>query len=190
MRLIGKEIKHCHSQAELVMGWDMIDETAWQRNNAITHSLFKVMGWKTAWQLHKAVSLTTCWSWKEIWLMRLPCKEIKQCHSLSVGHQTWLMRLPGKDIKPQCHSHSVGEMRHDCWDYLGKKKAVSPTFCWSWDGMGLVRLPSKDRKQCHTFYWWDETWLMRLPGKEIKWCHSQLAGHGMRHYWWDCLAKK
>ena len=48
------------------MGWDMIDESAWQRN--------------------KAVSLTYCWSWDETWLMRVPGKEIKQSHSHSVGH--------------------------------------------------------------------------------------------------------
>jgi hypothetical protein len=39
----------------------MIDETAWQRNNA--------------------VSLTPC-----SWDGQVVAKEIKQCHSLSVGH--------------------------------------------------------------------------------------------------------
>ena len=61
------------------MGWDMTDETARQR--------------------HQAVSLTTCGSWDETWLVRLPGKEIKQCHSLSDGHR----------------------MRHDWWDTLAKK---------------------------------------------------------------------
>ena len=49
--------------------------------------------------------------------MKLPGKEIKQCHSLPVGHEmSWisqLMRLAGREIK-QCHSLPVGHgMRHD-----------------------------------------------------------------------------
>jgi hypothetical protein len=42
---------------------------------------------ETAWQGNKAVLLTgPCWLWDETRLMRLPGKEIKQCHSLPVGH--------------------------------------------------------------------------------------------------------
>jgi hypothetical protein len=41
---------------------------------------------ETAWQRNKAVSLTRCWSWDETLLVRLPGKEINQCHSLAVDH--------------------------------------------------------------------------------------------------------
>ena len=52
------------------MGWDIIDETAWQRN--------------------KALSLTTCWSRDETQLMRLPGKDIKHfTHCLWLWHETW-----------------------------------------------------------------------------------------------------
>ena len=43
-------------------------------------------------------------------IMRLPGKEIKQCHSLSVGHgvrdESLMRPMPGKKIK-QCHSLPV-----------------------------------------------------------------------------------
>ena len=98
---------------------DMIDKSAWQRSKAlpltpcwswqmrydwseclakkwtsVTHSLLPVvMGWEmideSAWQGNKPVSLTPCWSWDETWLIRLTGKEIKQCHSLLVGHDWW-----------------------------------------------------------------------------------------------------
>ena len=101
--VVGKE-KSSVTHLLLVMGWDMIDETAWQRN--------------------KAVSLTACWPWDETWLIRLPSKEIKQCHSLPVGHgmrHDWWDCQAGKEIK-QCHSHPVGQgMRHDWWDCQAKK---------------------------------------------------------------------
>ena len=80
----------------LVMGWEMIDETAIKQ----CYSLPVGHGMRRDWWDHnKAVSLTPCWSWDETWLMRLPGKEIKQCHSLPVGHG----------------------MRHDWWDCLAKK---------------------------------------------------------------------
>ena len=41
---------------------------------------------ETAVQRHKAMLLTFCWPWDEIWLMRVPGKEIKQPHSHPVGH--------------------------------------------------------------------------------------------------------
>ena len=56
------------------------------------------------------VSLTLCWPWDETpWLMTLP----GVTYSLLVhGIETWLMWLPGKTIK-QCHSLPVGHgMRH------------------------------------------------------------------------------
>ena len=115
MRLSGKEIKQWLStHILLIMGWDMIDETAWKRNKVVPHLLL-VMGWdmtdENVWQKNKTMSLTPCWSWDaKTWLMRLPGKdsEIKQCHSLPVGHG----------------------MRHDWWDYLANKESCSVTH-WS-----------------------------------------------------------
>ena len=127
------------------MGWDMIDETAWQRN--------------------KGVSLTCCWSWDETWLMRLPGKEIKQCHSLPVGHG----------------------MRHDWWDCWQRNKAVSLTCCWSWDETWLMRLPGKEIKQwaTHCLLVMGYKDMMGLPPSEaimLSLTHCQP--------WWDCLVAR
>ena len=122
------------------MGWDMIDEDAWQRNKAWlsltcwswsgdeacqlmrlpgkeieqTYSLL-VMGWdminETAWQNNQAVSLTRCW------FMWLPDKEINQSYSLPVGHRMRMMRLP---VKKLCHH--------------------PPTMGWN-----MIRLPGKEK---------------------------------------------
>ena len=166
------------------MGWDGMIDATWQRNEQC-HSLPVGHGMRHDW--YKAISLTCCWWWDETqWLMRLLDKEINQCHSHSVGY----------------------EMRwHDWWDHLAKKWTVSLTFYWPWDETWLMRLPGKEntiwRDMVDEATWqrnepvsltvylsWDKTWLMRLSGKEIMQCHSQSVGHGMRHDWWDCLAKK
>ena len=105
----GKEVKQCYSQTigheikhdwwdflpktkavsltncSMVMGWDIIEETAWQRN--------------------KATSLTRCRSQDETRSMRLPGKEIKQCHSHAVGwDETWLLRCLAKTSGSLTHS--------------------------------------------------------------------------------------
>ena len=150
------------------MGWDVIDETAWQMNEGVMltyswswmmrlhrkeikqyhllsvgHGMGQAMTDETAWQSDKAVSPTYCWLWNETLLMRLPGKEIRQCHVSLTACWSQLMRLQ--------------------WN-----TAVPLTYCWSWDGASLMRLPSKEINNC---YW--------LP-----------VGHGMRHHWWDCLSKK
>ena len=135
----------------LVMRWDMIDENAWKKN--------------------KAVSLTPCWSWDETWLMRLPGKEIKQCHSQTVVHR----------------------MRHDWWGCLISSVTHSLLVMW-WD-MPVIdetawQLERNKAVPSLTYCWsWYNTWLMRLPSKEMQQSHSLAVGHGMRHEQWDCLAK-
>ena len=132
------------------MGWDKIDETSWQRN--------------------KAVSLTSCWLWDETWLMRLSGKEIKQCHSLPVGHG----------------------MRHDWWDSLAKKYSSVTHFLlvMGWDIIDKTAGQRNKAVSLTPCWSWVETWLVRLPGKEIKQCCSHAVGHGMRHDWWDCLVQR
>ena len=111
----------------LVMGCNIIDENAWQTN--------------------QAVSPTNCWSWDATQLMRLRGKQMKQCHSQPVGHgmrhnwwkclankwssnthlllvmgcNKWLMRMPARQMK-QCHSLPVSHgMQHDWWECLVNK---------------------------------------------------------------------
>ena len=43
-----------------------------------------------------------------------------------------------------------------------------------------MRLPGKDIDVTHSLMG-DDAWLVRLPSKEIKQCHSLAVGHGMRH---------
>ena len=128
------------------MGGNMIDATTWQRN--------------------KAVWLTFCWSWDETWLMRLPDRQLKQYHLLTVGH---VMKHDWWNCLARSVTHSLFGMWWNIIDEIAwqRNTAVSLTPCWSWD----------------------ETWLMRLPGKEIKLCHSQPVGHDMKHDWWNCLAR-
>ena len=171
MKLLGKDINLCHTHP---VGHGTVrhdDETAWQRNHS-----HPVKGWemndKTAWQSNKPVLRTACWSWEEAWLMRLPCKEIKQWHSHSVGHGmsddwwnclvTHSLLVIGWDMIDEiawCPSHSLsvghGMRLHDWWNCL-----VCDLLSV---GHGI------------------ETWLLWLPGKTIKQCHSQPVGHGMRH---------
>ena len=187
MRQPGKEIKQCHS-LPVGHGWNMIDQTAWQRNNP--------------------VSPTACLSWNETWLMRLPGKELKWCHSHSVGHgmkhdwwdclaKKWsnvahnllvmgLMRLSGKEIK-QCHSHTVDHgMKHDL---AGKEIKQCHALTVSHE-MKYINETVWYRNKAMSLTYCYETWLMRLPGKETKQCHLLAVGHGMKHDWWSSLAKK
>ena len=175
---------------------DMIDETALQRNKAVslTFCWSSDMIDETAWQRYQAsVSLTFCW-WDETWLLRLPRKEKKQCHPLSVGHG---MGWDWWDCLAKIESsvtHSIGGMRHDWWDYLAKKSSgvTHNLLVMGWDiidGTVWQRNKAAPLTPCWS---WDETGLMRLPGKAIKHCHSQAVGHGIavRDDWWDTLAKK
>ena len=132
------------------MGWGMIDESDWQGN--------------------KALSLTCCWSWDEAWWMRVPCKELKKCHSQTVGHGMRYDRWECLTKKYRCVTHFLLVM---IWDMIDESawqrhKAASLTYCWSWD----------------------ERWLMVVPGTQIKQCHSLPVGHGMRYEWWECMANK
>ena len=107
------------------MGWDMIDETAWQRN--------------------KAVSLTLCWSWDETWLMRMPGKEIQQCHSLPVSPMGW---LPGKGIMQFTHCLLVmgwNMMRHPVEELCCHPPTVG-------HGIDMMRLPGKAEMWCYWCY--------------------------------------
>ena len=139
------------------MGWDMIDETACQWNRVVLLTYY----W--SWERHDEIAV------KELciihplfvmWfkLMRLPSKEIKQCHSHTV---VTMVALRHHEISLKafyCHSHTVGYgIKYDWWDSCQRNIVVSLTSCW------------------------DETWLMRLPGIEIELCHSLPVGHGMRH---------
>ena len=146
------------------MGGDMIDETPWQRNIA--------------------VSLTACWSWDETWLMRLPGKEIKQCHSQPVGHRIrhhwWDSLAP----KYSSVTHSLLVMGWDMIDetpWQRNKSSELLTACWSWDA-----------KTWWDFLWWNYAvdthplsamrWnMMRLPGTEQMWCYS-LSIYGQQNY--------
>ena len=150
MRLPGKRLSSV-PHILLVMGWDIIDET---RNTAYSVPLTFCCSWDETWLMrNQAVLLTSCWSCQdETQLMRL---EIKQCHSQPV--MGWNIVDEIKAIE-QCHLLwvPVGQgMRHN-WLHKTGNRAVSLTFCWSWD----------------------ETWLMRL---EIKQCHSLPVGHGVSH---------
>ena len=153
------------------MGWDMMGLPGKEIKQC--HSLPIGYGMKhdeTAWQRNKAVSLTFCWSWDETWLMRFPCTDIKQCHPLSVGYR----------------------MKHNWWDCL-EKKYSSVTHSLLVMGWNMIDETAWQRNKAVslTYCWpWDETWLMWLPGKEIQQCHSLPIGHGMKHDWWDCRAKK
>ena len=86
----------------LVMGCNMIDENAWQIN--------------------EAVSPTSCWLWDATWLISLPgFKSSSVTYKLLVMDATWLMSLHGKQMK-QCHSQTVGHgIQHDWWDCLPNK---------------------------------------------------------------------
>ena len=159
MRLLRKDSSVTHSL--LVMRWNMIDHTAWQRNKALSHtcylSLYGVQLMRLSGKEYR-VSLTACWD--KMWLMRLSGKETKYCHSLPVGH--------GR--------------RHDRWDCLAKKQS-SVTYSLLVMGWDMI---DETAWQCHSLA--EVGHEMRLPGKHIKLCHSLAVGHGMRHDWWDCLA--
>jgi hypothetical protein len=64
----------------------MIDEAPWQRIKAMSE-------------------LTRCWSWDES--VRLPGKEIKQWHSLPIGHGMTHNEIPVKEFKLCYHSHPL-----------------------------------------------------------------------------------
>ena len=166
----GKEIKQCHSQTvDHGMKHDWWDCLI-KKSSSVTHFLL-VMRWnmigETAWQRNKAVSLTPYWSWNETWLMRLPGKEIKLCHSLPVSHV----------------------MKHDWWNHLARSVTHS-LFVMGWNMIAEIAWQRNKAVSLTSCWSWDETWLMKLPGKEIKLSHSQAVGHGMRHDWCDCLANR
>ena len=139
MRLAGTGIKQYLNSPTVNDGWDMINEAAWQRNNAVlltacwssdeTCQLMRLVG---KW-IKQYLNLQTV---DHGWDMIDEAAEIKQYYSLPVGHEsheTWLMRLPGIEIK---YSHSVGHgMKHDWWDCLANNYAVSLTY-YSIVGMG------------------------------------------------------
>ena len=122
---------------------------------------------ETACQRNKAVPLTACLSWDEtvaVW-QRNKAMSLTNCWSWD---ETWLMRLAGKELN----------------------KAVLLTACWSWDETGWQRHIESSVTHC-LLVMGCETWLTRLPGNEtlIKQCHSLPVCHGMRHDWWECLAR-
>ena len=127
------------------------------------------MIYETSWQWNQALPLTCCWSWDKTRLMRLPGKEIKQCHcSLAIGHGWDILRLPGEQIK-QSHSQAVGHvMSHDWWDSLAKGKS-SVTHILLVIGWEII---------------------VEIAWTEIKQCNTQAFGQGMRHDWWDYLERK
>ena len=190
----GKEIKRHHS---LPVSHGMRDDRwAWDCMTKC-HSLPVGMGWgminENTWQRNEAASLTTYWLWDEQWLMRLQGKEISVTYSLLV--MRWEMideAQSGKGIQ-QWHSHTVGHwMRHDRWDSVAINQAVSLTYCLLVMGRDRVDELVWNRNQvlsltpCGS---WDKRWLMRLYSKGIK-CHSLSVGHMMRDDWWDYIARK
>ena len=167
---------------------------------------------ENACQTNEAVSLTNCWSWDPTWLMRLPGKQMKQCHSLAVSHgiqHDWWKCLANK-WSSSTHLLLVmgcNMIDENAWQTsLGE--AVSLT-CWcSWSTTWLIRLRGKQMKESHSLAvvmgsniidqtaWWrneavwltscwscDATWLMWMPGKKMKQYPSLAVGHGIQHDW-------
>ena len=108
--------------------WDMADEATWQRNKAECHSLAIFHGMRHGMS-NKPVSLTCCWSWDEIWLMRLPGTNIKLSHLLPVGHGMthYEIQVPVNDL---------------CW--------VPHPLIRGWEMMRWV--PVAQRKSCATHF--------------------------------------
>ena len=172
MRMPGKQIKQCHSQAvghEMQHDWwDHCLETnethsqpvghgmrhGWWECQAnkwshVTHKLL-VMGCnmidEIAWQTNEAVSLTR-WSscHSEIWLMRMPCKQMKQCHLQAVCHG---MRYDWWECQANKWRSDIHFLLVMWWEIIYENtwqtnEAVSLTRCSSWDATWLMRLPGK-----------------------------------------------
>ena len=161
----------------------------------VTHKLI-AMGWDCLARKYSSVAMVT--------------------HSLLVMVMGWniatLMRLPGKEIK-QCHSQAVGlGMRHNWWGCLGimsltsylswdetawqGNQAVLITSCWSWDETWSMGLPgnvthmllvigwnclARNKAVSLTTCWsWDEAAWQRNKVVSLTCC----CGHGMRHDGW------
>ena len=106
-------------------------EMAWQRKEgSFTHMLL-VMGWDVMrWQIKRAVLLTCCWSWDEMWWDGIAEKKGSVTHSLLV--MDWdVMRWHGK--KKGSFTHMLWD--ETWWDGIVNKRAMLLTCCWSWDEM-------------------------------------------------------
>ena len=164
----------------------MGSETGWQRSEAVSLTRCCSLD-ETAWQRNKAVSLTSCWSWDETWLMRLPGKETKQCHSHSVGHG---IRHDWSDCLAKNKNTITNILLIMRWDMIDataqqRNKAVLLTYCWLLDEAWLMRL-SRYKAVSLTYCWWWKMWLNETA-KEIRQCHSHSVGQGMRHEKQSCI---
>ena len=128
---------------------------------------------ENAWWINEAVSLTNCWSWDPMWLMRLPGKQMKQCHSLAVSHgiqHDWWKCLANKWSSSSDSLAVSHGMQHDWWECLANKP------WWSSVTYLLVFMEYNMIDQA--------TWQTN-EGVSLTCCC-----HGIQHYWSDCLVKK
>ena len=117
---------------------------------------------ETVWQWNQSESLTPCWPWDETWVIRLPGREIKQCHSLPVGHgmRHYWWNCSDVGIK-QYHSLPVGhKRRHDWWDCLPKKRSTTHSLLGMPVGWDMVRFTWRNcavthplLQPCDKTYW-------------------------------------
>ena len=138
MGMPGEQMKQCHSQAVghgmQNKGWDYL-ANKWSSVTYILLVMGSYIANENAWQTNDAMSLTCCWSWDAMWLMRMPDKERKQCRSLAVSHgmqHNWWECLANKS---SCVTHKLLVMGCNTVDETmwQTNETVSLTTCWSWD---------------------------------------------------------